>query len=148
MAALKNYSMLFISLILLSCSSITLKPVRYGWPIEDVQKVDQKGFININRYSTKINVKQIFFLETNDSTNVKDKEIRLIRDDAGFYYFTSPGFKHVYIFKSDEGSMKLENQILINQAGLKSPAMNQRNSYIEIIDGEKTYMLNNKGIVR
>ncbi len=44
--------------------------------------------------------------------------------------------------------MALENKILIDKNGLTSPAMNQKNPYIEIIDGNKKYLLNKDGIKR
>lgn len=144
----KNYLFLLLVPLLLSCSSEVLKPVSYGWPIEDVLKVDGNGIVNVDRYSTKINVKHIFFLETKDSTNIEGKEIRVIRDNAGYYYFTSPGFQNVYVFEPEEGAMALENKILIDKNGLTSPAMNQKNPYIEIIDGNKKYLLNKDGIKR
>jgi hypothetical protein len=44
----------------------------------------------------------------------KGKEVRMIRDNQGFYYLTSANFKNVYVFKAQEGKLVLENKIFIS----------------------------------
>lgn len=140
---------IFVSFLITSCTTLTLKPAEYAWPIENVLKVDTKGFITEQRYSFSVNVKPIFFDEFKDSTNYIGKELRIIRDKAGFYFITGKDFKNVYVFKPIEGAMQLERKILISETqSLTSPAFNQRNQFIELIDGAKKYQLNSKGIMR
>lgn len=133
---------------LAACSSLILQPGDFAWPIENVLKVDEKGMIEEKRYSFNLNVKQLFFAEFADSNSFKGKEVRLIRDKAGYYFMTGSGFKNVYVFIPVEAGLKLENKILISELGLKSPIINQKSPNIEIIDGTNKYLLNSKGIVR
>ncbi len=148
MTSKKIYLILMVIPLLFGCSSVVLKPVNYAWPIEDVLKVDANGFVNVERYSMLINVKPIYFLEKGDSTKAAGQEIRVIRDVSGYFYFTATGFKNVYVFETGTGTMSLENTILIDPKGLTSPAMNQKNPYIELIDGTNSYLLTSKGIKR
>jgi hypothetical protein len=131
-----------------ACSTLKLNPADYSWPIENVLKVDSKGFIEEQRYSFTLKVKALFYEEFKDSTNFSGKEIRLIRDKIGFYYITGKEFKNVYVFMPVENGMSLENKILVAETGLVSPAFNQKSSNIELLDNSNKYLLNNKGIVR
>ncbi|MCX7876060.1 MAG: hypothetical protein N2321_07840 [Melioribacteraceae bacterium] len=147
---MRKFILIIITTILLySCTTLTLKPADFAWPIENVLKVDNKGFITEQRYSFSVNVKPIFFDEFKDSTNFVGKELRIIRDKAGFYFITGKDFKNVYVFKSIENGLMLENKIIISETqALASPVFNQRNQFIELIDSQKKYQLTSKGLVR
>lgn len=145
----KIIALILLSIIVSACSSLTLKPADFAWPIENALKVDAKGTITEQRFSFSINVKPIFFEEFKDSTNFIGKELRIIRDKAGYYFITGKDFKNVYVFKTIESGMELQNKIVISeQRGLTNPAFNQRMQFIELIDTPNKYQLNNKGIVR
>lgn len=141
-----------ISLTLLTsygCSSLILSPSDFSWPIENVLKVDEKGFVSEDRYTFTINVKKLFFEEFRDSTNYSGKEIRIIRDKSGYYYITGKDFKNVYLFLPIENGMKLEKKITISETeSLTAPVLNQKSPNIELIDGTKKFLLNYKGLVR
>ncbi|MEW6702121.1 MAG: hypothetical protein AB1298_05330 [Bacteroidota bacterium] len=145
---MKYFFVLLIGIAITACSSLMLKPADFSWPIENVLKVDNKGFVEEQRYSFTLKVKSLFFEEFADSTNFAGKEIRLIRDKAGYIYITGKDFKNVYVFMSVENGMKLENKILVTERGLTSPAFNQKLPNIELLDSPNKYLLNNKGIVR
>jgi hypothetical protein len=70
----------------------------------------------------------------------------MIRDNQGFYFLTSTNFKNVYVFKADEGKLVQENKIFISEFGLQTPAFNQRDPYIELVDGTNKMNLTYKGI--
>jgi hypothetical protein len=129
-----------------ACSNLVLKPTDYAWPIESVLKVNDKGFVNEERNSLSFNVKDLFLAETGNPTSYMDKEIRLIRDMNGYYYITSDNFKNVYVFKTEEGKLALEDKIPIAKTGLENPAFNQRQPYIELVSGNQKYYLTNEGI--
>lgn len=148
MHIMKYFFVLLIGIAITACSSLMLKPADFSWPIENVLKVDNKGFVEEQRYSFTLKVKSLFFEEFADSTNFAGKEIRLIRDKAGYIYITGKDFKNVYVFMSVENGMKLENKILVTERGLTSPAFNQKLPNIELLDSPNKYLLNNKGIVR
>ncbi len=144
-----KYFMSFIFLIVVAaCSTLTLKPADYSWPIENALKVDAKGFIEEQRYAFTLKVKPLFFEEFADSNNCSGKEIRIIRDKLGYVYITGKDFKNVYIFMVIEGGMKAENKVLVAEKGLASPAFNQKTPNIELIDGSEKFILNHKGVVR
>ncbi len=129
------------------CSTLTLAPVDYSWPLESVLKVSDNGTVEESRYNIIINVKPLFFEETNDSTHVSGMTLRLIRDGKGYYYITAPKFKSVYVFEAKESALKLERKIPVSEKGLTSPAMNQRPPYIELLNGkDKPILLNDEGI--
>ena len=132
-----------------SCSSVVLKPADFYWPIESVLKVDNKGYVEDQRYSIILKVKTLFFEEFADSNNFSGKEIRIIRDKNGYCYMTGKDFKNVYVFFPIEGGFKLYEKILISEdKGLINPAFNQKLPNIELIDGKNKYLLQQKGIVR
>ncbi|MEW6652307.1 MAG: hypothetical protein AB1394_02445 [Bacteroidota bacterium] len=143
------FALIIVLFTALACSTLTLKPADYAWPIENALKVDAKGNITEPRYSFTLNVKSLFFEEFKDSTNYIGKEIRIIRDKAGYYFITSKEFKSVYVFESIESGMRLESKITISETkGLTSPAFNQKAPNIELLDAPSKYLLNPTGIMR
>ncbi len=134
---MKKLIFLLILIIQTACTSIVLTPVDFAWPIESVLETNRNGIVIENRYSLSINVKPMFFEETNDSLHVNKKTVRIIRNNKGYYFFVAPGFKNVYVFTSDNGEMILYNKIQVSELGLDLPAFNQRKPYIELLEGEK-----------
>lgn len=145
-----NLSKLFLIIIsiaiLSSCSSLTLAPAEFYWPLESVLKIDNYGFVKEDRYSVSVNIKNLFLEETQDSLGYAGKTIRLIRNSEGFYFMTAIGFKNVYVFSVDKNAFSLENIIQINEAGLKNPAFNQRKPLIELLDDGISYRLSSEAI--
>ncbi len=142
------FSLFVLIPFLFACSSLTLKPANFAWPVETVLKADENGFIEDKRYSISFNVNQIYFSEFGDSTNVESKEVRILRNTNGYYFVTGEKFKNVYVFEAGNGSLSLTNKIIVTEEGLQNPAMNQRPPYVELIDGDKSYNLSNNGIIR
>jgi hypothetical protein len=125
---------------------LTLQPANFSWPLESVLSVDDNGKVAEDRYSIEVNTIGLFFEEFQDSLSYRGKEVRMIRDNQGFYFMTASNFKNVYVFKADEGTLKLEKKIFISEFGLQTPAFNQRNPYIELVDGTNKMNLTYKGI--
>lgn len=148
MKIVKGLLTFFSLLLLAACSSLNLRPADFGWPIETVLKVDNKGYVEEQRYSFTLKVKKLFWEEFADSTNFAGKEIRMIRDKNGYYFVTAANFKNVYVFEFEEGGLSLEKKIRITDQALSAPVFNQKSPRIELIDGSTKYLLNNKGIVR
>ena len=134
------------ALILGACSSLKLLQVDFSWPIESVVKVDANGFAADSKFSYSVNVKPLFFEETKDSLNCMNKEVRMIRDVKGYYYVLSPKFKNIYVFESKGGVFQMYDKFLLNKDGLNAPFMNQRAPYIEVVDGNNKFLLNNEGL--
>ncbi len=135
-----------LSLITAACSVLTLQPANFSWPLESILPVDDNGKISEDRYSLEVNTVGMFFEEFQDSLSYKSKEVRMIRDNQGFYFMTASNFKNVYVFKADEGKLVQENKIFISEFGLQTPAFNQRDPYIELVDGTNKMNLTHKGI--
>ncbi len=145
----KRVHQLLTGLFLLTiagCSKLALKPTDFAWPVESVLKIDEQGNVIENRNSLVFNTKNIFFEETGDSLAYRNKNIRLIRDMSGYYYITSDNFKNVYVFENGEGKLTLEDKILITETGIQDPAFNQRQPFIELLAGDKKFLLTNDGI--
>ena len=137
---------LFLILITAACSVLTLQPANFSWPLESVLPVDDNGKVSEDRYSLEVNTIGLFFQEFQDSLSYKGKEVRMIRDNQGFYFITSSNYKNVYVFKAEEGKLIQENKIFISEFGLQAPAFNQRDPYIELVDGTNKMNLTYKGI--
>jgi len=141
--------LLVLSLILITliaaCSVLTLQPANFSWPLESVLPVDDNGNVAEDRYSVEFNTRGLFFEEFQDSLAYIGREIRMIRDNQGFYFITAPKFKNVYVFRANEGTMVLNTKIFISEFGLQTPALNQRSPYIELVDGNYKMNLTHKG---
>jgi hypothetical protein len=138
----------FSFIVLAGCSSLTLRPGDFGWPIESVLKVDEKGMIEDKQYYFSINVKDLLYNETQDSVNISNVTMRIIRDMNGYYFMTASKFKNVYVFEQIEGGLKLMNKILVAQDGIENPAFNQRPPYIQLLNGQNpSILLTNEGIL-
>lgn len=145
---MKIYLLLLIFIFIIKgCSSLQLTPADFSWPIETVLKVDNDGFVKEDRYAIKINVKNLLIEEFGPENQLKDKNLRIIRNTLGTYFITSDGFKNVYLFNQDIGGLKLSRKILVSETGLQNPYFNQRDSYIELNDGNRKINLSNDGII-
>jgi hypothetical protein len=140
-------SSILLLFITAACSVLTLQPANFSWSLESVLPVDDNGKVSEDRYSLEVNTIGLFFEEFQDSLSYKGKEVRMIRDNQGFYFMTSVNFKNVYVFKADEGKLVQENKIFISEFGLQTPSFNQRDPYIELVDGTNKMNLTHKGIV-
>lgn len=129
-----------------ACSSLKLEPADFSWPIESVLKIDKDGFVKEERHSLYFNTKALFAEEAEDSLAYTGKEIRIIRNADGFYFITSKGFKNVYIFRPSEASLELKEKVFITENGLSNPFLNQRNPYIELVDGDYKGYLTSEGL--
>jgi hypothetical protein len=138
--------LMFLILIGTACTTLTLQPADFSWPVESVIKVDDQGHVTEDRYSTDFSTVGLFYEEFQDSMAYKGKDIHLIRNNGGDYFITGKEFKNVYVFKASEGTLVLEEKIFISEFGLKDPAFNQRSPYIELLDGDHKINLTNEGI--
>ncbi len=146
---MKLIGLSFVALVFFvgGCSSLILKPADFAWPVESKLTVGPDGMAKESRYSIAFNAKPLIYSESRDTSNVDGQTLWIIRDTKGFYYITGPGFKDVYIFEQGSGGLKLKKEILVSKTGIASPAFNQRNPYIELLNGDsKPIMLTENGI--
>lgn len=138
---------LMLIFIFTACAPLALKPADFSWPVESVLHVGEDGVAKEERHNITFNAREMFLIETGDSSAHVDKDIRVIRDMNGYVYITSNNFKNVYVFRNGEGELSLQNKIVISDTtGIASPAFNQRTPYIELIDGNNKYLLTSDGI--
>ena len=123
----------FICLLLVMVISATgcgmskkIAPVDYSWTLESVLSVDQSGTVNGPPKTPTFNAKELFVWEQGDGRFNQPETLRLIRNQAGFYFITAPGFRNVYVLKPFEKSLELVNTIEIDPNGMSKPAFNQR----------------------
>ena len=137
MIPLRKITLLPVALMLLSgCATLTLDRVDFGWPVESVVTVSAAGVIDDVRYSVHTGVAPVAQEEFQDSTALRGTRLRLLRSMEGYYFLTGPGFRHVYVFAPGPSSLVLNKSILVSDTGLKSPALNQRPPYVELLDGD------------
>ncbi|MCZ7609722.1 MAG: hypothetical protein M5U17_06105 [Ignavibacterium sp.] len=146
MKQFKIFCLFITGFFFYNCSSLTLTPAEFGWPLEAVLKIDNQGFVKEERHSIYFNTKELFLEEMQDSLGYAGKTLRLIRNNEGYYFMTAADFKNVYVFGADKNSFVLENKIQINEIGMPDPVFNQRSLFIELITNGKSYRLTSSGI--
>jgi len=145
---IKQISATTLLLLVIGCSSLTLEPASFAWPIESVITTGDSGNIFIERFSIEFNAANLFRAEFGETTEIANKELRVIRDQLGYYVVTSPGFMNVYVFEVDNGALVQVNKIFISKEGIVNPALNQRSPHIELISNGVSHLLNSKGLKR
>ncbi len=140
--------------ILLVCvtacnKTLVIEDVNYAQYVESVLIPNEDGIVTDYRNNISFSINSLLSEEHGENTNSNVNEIRLIRNQQGFYFITADQFKHVYVFEPKRGELKLKETIEISIDGLESPIFNWRDPYIEIIanNREETHFLNEKGIV-
>lgn len=126
MKKLLSTTLLGIALFVSGCASLKLEPADFSWFAEEILDVDAGGMVSARQFSVAFNVKPLLAKEfAADSMLAKNtKEVRLIRDRAGFYYIIAKKFKSVYVFAPSDASLKMENSFAISQTEMKDPKFN------------------------
>lgn len=141
-----SVALVLLFVILTGCNPLSLRPADFGWPVESVLKADGKGTVQESRYQLSFNIRPMLFEETGDSSNTS-VAVRVIRDRAGYYFITAPGFKHVYVFGTGDGALTLESKIMISEKGLSAPAFNARPPHVQLLNsGDTPVLLSKSGI--
>lgn len=137
-----SMSLVFAAALLLpACSSFSLQQVDYGWPVESVLKVSDKNTVAEGRHAMTFSVAALAEIEFENPNALKGKEIRLLRSNDGMYFVTGANFKHVYVMAPEARELALRQKFEVSQTGLKNPALNQREPYVELLDGSNLRIL-------
>jgi hypothetical protein len=147
---MKHLLMLLAALSLFGCSSVTLQPADFSWPVESILKADGNGMVAESRYAVSFSINEMMkkeFKDTQENATGAGVTVRVIRDHEGFYYITAPNFKNVYVFKPGEGELKQQRRIEIGETAMADPKFNQRDTYIELLNGSASIRLNKGGIM-
>ncbi len=136
--------------IFTSCTpSLVLRPVDYAWNLESVLKVDKDMYVKGAPKTLGFNVYELFKAEKIDLKISEDgREVRLIRDNLGYFYIIAEGFTNVYVFRTGENSLDLFRKITIDKDGVNKPRLNFREPNVQLLyNNGKDIMMDNKGIV-
>lgn len=139
--------LLLAVLALPGCASVTLKPVDYSWSFESVLTADAAGYVRAEPKTIAFDAGGLFRAEAKDAGAAAGKIVRIIRDREGYYYITSPGFRHVYIFDGAHKKLTLKKRVLVAEQGMAKPFFNLRDQGIELVADGRVFLLNKKGIV-
>lgn len=127
-------TVLLVAFVLAGCSSVTLRDVDFSWPVESVLTVDRKGAVEDPQRGITANLTPLSMEEFQDSVTVRGMKVHMIRSHEGYYFFTAPRFKCVYVFAPGERELTLKSAIEVAPQGLREPALNQRPPHVELID--------------
>ncbi len=131
-----------------ACKTFVVKNVNYAHQIESVLTPDSDGIVHDKRHGITFNVKPFQKQEFGETDSTAIEEVRLIRNDKGFYFITANQFKHVYVMKPIEKGMKLEKKIKVSEEGIANPAFNMREGIVQLVkvEANEMVMLNEEGI--
>jgi hypothetical protein len=132
-----NIFLCILAVQIMGCSTLVLRPVDFSWPIEATLQPDVKGNVREARYQLSFNVKALLFEELQDSSAVAKHTLHVLRDQAGYYFITAKGFKNVYVFAHEDGTLRLQRKIFVSEKGLDAPALNQRVPHISLINDKR-----------
>lgn len=116
--------------------SMVINEVDYSQSIESVLTPGEDGMVEDIQHGIRFNIMPLQYEETGDTSSVTTEEVRFIRGHEGYYYITAPNYKHIYVMEPEEGVLTLKSQLAVTENGLAEPALNQRASYIQLINRE------------
>lgn len=132
-------------MVLAGCSTLTLAPSDFAWPVMSELTADRSGTVREDRYHLSFNIKPLMYEELQDSVNVSGKTVSIIRDRQGFYFVTGPKFKNVYVFQHTAEGLGLSGSFKVSETGLTSPEFNQRPPHIQLLSGKDKPLLLTRG---
>lgn len=132
-----------------SCSTFKIENVKYGWNGEYFAEPDENGDFTIPKNSMKFNILKLLE-EEGIKNKITDIKLRIIRDDEGYFYITGDKFKYIWVFKTDESSLKLKNKIeLLKGRTLEDPKFNEKKPNIKVFLKDKSeFIINKDGIIK
>jgi len=136
-----------MALALSGCATVTIKPADFSWSFESVLTANSAGIVSGEPKTIAFDAGTLFREETDSKATAAGKTVRVIRDREGYYFVTSPGFRHVYIFSGSRDRLTLRKKVLIAPEGMEKPFFNRRDRGIELGANGQVYLLTRKGIV-
>ena len=144
---MRSFIVVVALLALAGCSTLTLAPSDFAWPVMSELTADKAGTVSEDRYHLSFNIKPLMQEELQDSVNGAGKSVSVIRDRQGFYFVTGPKFKNVYVFQHAAEGLALVSSFNVHPTGLANPEFNQRPPHIQLLNGrDKTVLLTRSGV--
>jgi len=144
---MKHFFIVAAAFSLFGCSSLVLQPADFSWPVESILKSDASGMVAENRFAVAFSITALVAHERGESQSPAGLTVRVIRDREGYYYITAPQFKSVYVFTAVDGTMKQSRKIEIGETEMTDPKFNQRDTFIELVNGQTKLSLTKDGIM-
>lgn len=135
------------AVLMAACATLSLQEVEFAWPVESVLKVGDDNMVKEGRHALRFSVASLAEAEFENPNALRGKEIRLLRGNEGMYYVTGTGFRHVYVMSPDAHELRLYTTHEVSATGLKSPALNQREPYVELLDGSVRMLMNSDELI-
>lgn len=126
--------------------ALRIEPVDFGWPVESVVEVPESGPVDEPRYALSFDASALAKKELGDPAALRGKKLHLIRSADGAYFAVAAGFRHVLVLRPGEGRLVLDRALEISKEPLADPAFNQREPRIELLDGDRRWMLTAKSV--
>jgi hypothetical protein len=127
-------------------SKLAITNVNFAHPFEMILQVNESGNVADVRSGLTFNVSELLKKENKSQSDFIGKNLHVIRNNQGYYFITAAGFKNVYIMEIKESALQSIKIVKVSDEGLNQPAFNQRNPYIQLIDGNMSLNLNKAGI--
>lgn len=150
--SLRSLPVLYLGCVLMlfvGCKqSMVISDVNYSQPIETVLTPDENGIVEDVQHGLSFNILPLQYAETQDTSTVTTRQVRMIRGQEGFYYITAPNYSNVYVMAPEKHKLTLKKKIKISEEGIEEPAFNQRDSYVQLLNRKtnQSYMLTEEGI--
>ena len=77
-----------------ACKTFEVKNVNYAQQVESVLTPTDNGDVTDSRYGIAFNILPFQYEEMKDSSSVLVDEVRLIRNQNGFYFITADGLNN------------------------------------------------------
>ncbi|MFW6347167.1 MAG: hypothetical protein ACOC2C_00985 [Cyclonatronaceae bacterium] len=140
--------MLLASMMLLfsACgSSVTIQNVDFAQPLEEQLQPNVQGEVVGERSGISFSVLPMLENEGLSLDEFGGTPVNIIQNHQGFYFVTAAGFRNVYVMETNENELKSTAIIEIGEERLENPALNQRNPFIQLVDGEMAVNLTKEG---
>jgi hypothetical protein len=144
---MKQIFILSATLCLFGCASLELQPADFSWPVESVLTADAKGMVSEPRFAVSFSIVELVTKELGETQHAAGVTVRVIRDREGFYYITAPHFKNVYVFTAGDGVLSKHRVVEIGESAMSDPKFNQRDTFIELINGSANIHITKDGIL-
>lgn len=126
-------------------SSVTIQNVEFAQPVEEQLRPNVQGEVTGERSGLRFSIIPMLEEEGMDLDEFGDAPVNIILNHEGYYFVTAAGFRNVYVMEASENQLKSTRIIRVSSDRLQNPALNQRNPFIQLVDGDMAVNLTKEG---
>lgn len=135
-----------ITLLFSACgSSVTIQNVDFAQPLEEQLQPNAQGEVMGERSGISFSILPMLENEGLSLDEFGGTPVNIIKNHQGYYFVTAAGFRNVYVMETNENELKSEAILRVSEQRLENPAFNQRNPFIQLIDGDMALNLTKEG---